>query len=125
MTWKALASNMVKMKLNFFGFHTYPTSPKAGAIAEPLMWVGTSSGYNHSTGQVHADAAYDTSWYLTEDFWAEGTRRMRGNVGGQRSLPTSSYCCGASQAFERDCYGSAAQADSCYTSTDTNPNHNP
>ena len=39
---------------------------------------------------------------------------MRGNVPGQVSRATSSYCCGASQVFERDCYGSEAQASICY-----------
>ena len=39
---------------------------------------------------------------------------MRGNVPGQVSRATSSYCCGASQVFERDCYGSEAQAAICY-----------
>lgn len=113
--WRALATNMAKMKMNFYGFHTYPIAPpgKSG-ITEPLVWIGTASGYNHSNGAILASGAYDTSWYQTEDFWATGTHTTRGNVPGQQSVATSSFCCGASLAFERDCYGSEAQADVCY-----------
>eukprot|EP00931_Biecheleriopsis_adriatica_P092982 TRINITY_DN66730_c0_g1_i1.p1 TRINITY_DN66730_c0_g1~~TRINITY_DN66730_c0_g1_i1.p1 ORF type:complete len:878 (-),score=119.34 TRINITY_DN66730_c0_g1_i1:50-2683(-) len=113
--WRSLATNMAKMKMNFFGFHTYPISGQG--ITEPLVWIGTEEEYNHSTGAVFTSGAYETSWYQTQDFWATGTRRIRGNVPGQRSVATSSFCCGASLAFERDCYGSAAQADICYPTT--------
>eukprot|EP00035_Acanthoeca_spectabilis_P001424 m.80027 g.80027 ORF g.80027 m.80027 type:complete len:983 (-) comp10865_c0_seq1:26-2974(-) len=116
--WKALATNMAKMKLNFYGFHTYPIKPTPGTNAEPLVWVGPTSGYN-STGHVSPDSAYDTSWYQTEDFWAAGTNHTRGNVPGQKSVATSTFCCGASQVFSRDCYGSEAQADICYPTTKT------
>lgn len=71
---------------------------------------------------VLPSAAYDTSWYQTLDFFATGTanttRTIRGNVPGTKSIPTSSYCCGADQLFSRDCYGSAAQAAICYPTTD-------
>lgn len=157
--WKALAANMAKMKLNFYGFHTsvpllicepfsttstpfigapilrlyldpystaharwsrrrYPIKPTPGTNAEPLVWVGPTSGYD-STGHVSPDSAYDTSWYQTEDFWATGTNHTRGNVPGQKSVATSTFCCGASQVFSRDCYGSEAQADICYPTTKT------
>eukprot|EP00040_Diaphanoeca_grandis_P010907 m.55890 g.55890 ORF g.55890 m.55890 type:complete len:686 (-) comp22151_c0_seq1:41-2098(-) len=115
--WAALSSQMAKMKFNFWGFHTYPTSPTPGSIAEPLVWIGNSSGYDHATGDVLEAGAYDTSWYLTTDFWSEGTQHVRGNVPGQKSVNTSSFCCGASLAYDRDCYGSQAQAGLCYPTT--------
>eukprot|EP01046_Picozoa_sp_COSAG06_P003404 COSAG06_NODE_133_length_22471_cov_57.507286_6_plen_222_part_00 len=43
--------------------------------------------------------------------------KIRGNVPGQKSVNTSAFCCGASLLFERDCYGSQAQAELCYPET--------
>jgi hypothetical protein len=114
--WRALATNMGKMKLNYWGFHTYPLGPSDTnpAIAEPLVWVGPTNGFNGTTGEVFPSAAYETSWYQTEDFFssslADPSTKIRGNVPGQQSVPTSAFCCGASLLFERDNYGSAAQA---------------
>ena len=124
--WKALSTNMVKMKFNFFGFHTYPTK---NPNVEPLVWVGaptTGGGPSYDThGNVTEAAAYQASWYIQEDFFdspapasrdapSPGAPKMRGNVPGQISRATSDYCCGASLVFERDCYGSEAQAEFCY-----------
>jgi hypothetical protein len=41
---------MAKLKLNFFGFHTYLLFSQG--IAEPAVWVGTTDGYNATTGEV-------------------------------------------------------------------------
>ena len=91
------------------GFHTYP-------LAEPLVFVGNVSDFNPG-GEVLPSAAYETAWYMTEDFWTPGSTRIRGNIRGQQSVATSSFCCGASQPYERDCYGSAAQASTCFPTT--------
>ena len=111
---KALATNMAKLKFNFFGFHTYPI----GSIPEPLVWIGTPDGYDKTDGSILPEAAYETSWYQTAEFYsstlAHPSTKMRGNVPGQRSTNTSSFCCGASLLFERDCYGSEAQAATCF-----------
>lgn len=74
------------------------------------MWVGTADGFDPATGNVSADGAYVSSWYQTMDF-------PRGNVPGSVTRATSDYCCGASQIFPRDCYGSDAQATECWPST--------
>ena len=117
--WRALATNMAKLKFNFFGFHTYPI----GRIPEPLVWIGTTEGYNKTDGTIFPSAAYETSWYQTADFYASTlanpSTTIRGNVPGQRSVNSSSFCCGASLLFERDCYGSEAQAEICYPETAT------
>ena len=64
--------------------------------------------------------------YITEDFWATNTgtngtpptpRPIRGNVPGQTSVPASTFSNGAALAFDRDCYGSQAQAGLCYPTT--------
>ena len=59
--WRQTATQMAKMKMNFWGFHTYPI---ASQIQEPLVWVGLATGYNHTTGAVMPSAAYESSWYL-------------------------------------------------------------
>ena len=63
--------------------------------------------------------AYQSSWYLTQNFDVAGTNATRGNVPGQVSTAASTFCCGAAQAFPRDCYGSDAQADICFPTTAT------
>ena len=115
--WKSLATNMAKMKLNFVGFHTYLLFSQG--IAEPAVWVGTKSGFNATSGAVHPSAAYETTWYSTEDCfkgtpWPGNTTQIRATVPGQSSVPTSAFCCGAAALFERSCYGSPAQAATCF-----------
>lgn len=105
--YKAIATQMVKMRLNRWGFHTYPFG---GAGPEPLVWVGAASGFDAASGNVSADGAYTSSWYLTENF-------PRGNLPGSVSRATSDYCCGAAAVFPRDCFGSDAQAAECWPST--------
>ena len=91
------------------------------------MWIGApgSANYNVTTGDVTEAGAYQTAWFTQQEYFnspTPGTRdrpergnpTMRGNVPGQVSRATSDYCCGASLAFERDCYGSEAQASFCY-----------
>ena len=113
--WKATASQLAKLRMNFWGFHTYPV----GAIVEPAVWVGTADGYDASSGDVLSKSgqAYESSWFLTQSFDVAGSNKTRGNVPGQVSTATSSFCCGAALVFDRDCYGSAAQAQSCFPRT--------
>jgi hypothetical protein len=109
--FKLVATQMTKMKLNKWGFHTYPFG---SAGPEPLAWIGTTAQFDASTGDIlpEGGGAYTSSWYLTQNF-------PRGNLPGSVSTPTSSYCCGASQIFSRDCYGSSAQSrpDQCWPIT--------
>ena len=107
--FKLLGTQMTKMKLNKWGFHTYPP-PAAGP--EPLAWVGTAAQYDAATGAVlpSGGGAYTSSWFLTQNF-------PRSNVPGTTSRATSDYCCGAALAFPRDCYGSEAQAEQCWPAT--------
>jgi hypothetical protein len=119
--WRSLATNMAKLKMNFFGYHTYPLGAGGeGGITEPLVWIGTQDGYN-ADGSIKDSAAYETSWYQTQDFYTSSlvhpSKQIRGNVPGQQSVATSKFCCGASQLFERDCYGSATQAATCFPNT--------
>jgi hypothetical protein len=107
--YKLTATQMSKMKMNKWGFHTYPFG---SAGPEPLAWVGTTSQFDPTTGNILPDAggAYTSSWYLTEDF-------PRGNLPGSVSRATSDYCCGADLTFSRDCYGNSAQEIQCWPNT--------
>lgn len=74
---------MAKMKFNFFGFHTYPLGAGGLAgIAEPLVWIGTADGYNHTTGDVYDNAAYETSWYQTLDFYDSSLQHPSNRIRG-------------------------------------------
>ena len=121
--FKALSTNMAKMKFNFFGFHTYPlflpnTSLVQNLNTEPMVWVGTAEGYDHVSGNVYPEAAYESSWYTTQDFWEPwhpGVKRH--NLKTYQSTATSTFCCGAAALFSDDCYGSTAQQGICYPAT--------
>ena len=59
---------------------TVKSGVNVGGITEPLVWIGTADGYN-ATGHVMSGSAYESSWYMTEDFFATGSRgTIRGNV---------------------------------------------
>jgi hypothetical protein len=69
--------------------------------------------------QVHPSAAYETTWYSTQDCfkggpWPGNASTVRATVPGQSSVAASAFCCGAAALFERDCYGSPAQASTCF-----------
>jgi hypothetical protein len=71
------ASNTVShsLRLLWLLLRSYPVGP----IVEPAVWVGTASGYDPATGAVQptAAAAYDSSWFLTENFDVAGTNNVR------------------------------------------------
>lgn len=111
--YKAVASNLVKLKMNFIGFHTYPwsnmtngTGPHGGqATNEPLVWVGTPDSLE-TDGSIKPTlpGAYQTSWANTG----------RGAWGMTPIESTAELPFGADQLFNRACYGSDVQpAESC------------
>ena len=117
--WRALATNMAKLKFNFFGFHTYPIgyilafdsgSPSCmDAIAlalrfclyplycsyrripEPLVWIGTPNGYNKTDGTIFDSAAYETSWYQTADFYASTLAHPSTTIRGNVYTPCHAW----------------------------------
>ena len=106
--YKQTATQLNKMKMNIQGYHTYPI----GGPTEPFVWVGTAAGYDSSSGSVYPWAAYESSWYLTQNF-------SRGNLPGSISRATSEYSSGSASIFPRDCYGSDAQSSTCFPFTPT------
>ena len=92
--YKAVFAQLVKMKMNFFGLHTYPERRDfngEGPKAEPLVWIGKEEDVL-ADGKVKA--AYPALHFNTAD-----------STWGYMPVPTSDFCCGASQLFEADLFG--------------------
>jgi len=93
--YKAVLSQLPKLKMNFFGLHTYPENPsrEKGATpnAEPTVWIGRGEDFGPD-GKI--TAAYPASYQNT----------ARGNW-GYESKRTGDFHFGASLLFERDDFG--------------------
>lgn len=86
--YKAVFGQLPKLKMNFFGMHTYP---EGGVGPEPLVWIGLSEDVNDD-GTVKA--AYKSRHFTT----VNGTW-------GYKAMKTSDYLFGAEQLFSRDDFG--------------------
>ena len=86
--YKAVFSQLTKLKMNFFGLHTYP---EGGVGPEPLTWIGLSEDINPD-GSVRS--AYHSRHFTT----LNGTW-------GYLPKKASEYYFGAGQLLERDDYG--------------------
>ncbi len=84
----AILSQLPKLRMNFFGLHTYP---EGGPNAEPTVWIGQKSDVGEN-GRVKS--SYPASYQNT----------LRGNW-GYAPKKTGDYALGASQLFERDDFG--------------------
>ncbi|MBP1659198.1 MAG: hypothetical protein H6P95_390, partial [Candidatus Aminicenantes bacterium] len=93
--YKAVLGQLPKLRMNFFGLHTYPenTNKAHGATpnAEPTVWIGREGDFRPD-GTVAA--SYPASYQNT----------ARGNW-GYESKKTSDFHFGASLLFERDDFG--------------------
>lgn len=91
--YEAIITQLPKMGMNFFGFHTYPASDNFGgwAKAEPMVWIGTKDQFN-ADGIVKA--AYPVLHSNTND-----------STWNYYPKKTSEFNLGASQIFETDNYG--------------------
>jgi hypothetical protein len=88
--YKAILGQLPKLRMNFFGLHTYP---QGGVGPEPVVWIGPP-GELGADGKVKA--SYPSRHFITDDVvrsW--GYRRMK----------TGDYNFGAAALFERDNYG--------------------
>ncbi|TSA31758.1 MAG: hypothetical protein D4R64_17370 [Porphyromonadaceae bacterium] len=86
--YKAYFSQMVKMKMNFFGLHTYP---EGGVGPEPLVWIGTNDQLNDN-GTVKS--AYQSRHFTT----TSGTWAYTAKL-------TKDYSHQLGRLFENDSYG--------------------
>lgn len=88
--YKAIVGQLPKMRMNFFGLHTYP---EGGVGPEPAVWIGQGDDLQ-SDGRVKA--SYPSRHFTT------------GNVTGAwgyRPMKTSDYTFGAAAIYARDDYG--------------------
>lgn len=86
--YKAILSQLPKLKMNFIGFHTYP---EGGVGPEPTVWIGLPEDLAKN-GNVNF--SYPARHFNT----ISGTW-------GYKPKPTSQYSYGASELFDRDNYG--------------------
>ena len=92
-TYQAILAQLPKLKMNFFGLHTYP---EKNPNAEPAVWIGTAEDAD-ADGRV--GFSYPSSWQNT----------LRSNPGshnwGYQPTPTGKFHLGASLLFDRDDFG--------------------
>ena len=98
--YKAVLAQLPKLRMNFFGLHTYPENPSrehgATPNAEPTVWIGREGDFRPD-GTV--TASYPASYQNT----------ARGNW-GYESKRTSDFHFGAALLFERDDFGNDVMA---------------
>jgi hypothetical protein len=88
--YKAYFAQMVKMKMNFFGLHTYP---EGGVGPEPLVWIGTKDQLNED-GTVKS--AYQSRHFTTTSGTWSYTAKLTGDYSHQLGT-----------LFENDRYGTS------------------
>ena len=86
--YKAILAQLPKLRMNFFGLHTYP---EGGVGPEPTVWIGLGDDVNaDGTVQFSSQSSYQNT--------------LRGNW-GYVAKKTSDFSFGSAQFFERDDYG--------------------
>ena len=86
--YKAILAQLPKLRMNFFGLHTYP---EGGVGPEPLTWIGVA-------GDVGPEGKVKSSYPSRHFTAANGTW-------GYQAMKTGDYRFGAAALFERDDYG--------------------
>ena len=87
--YKAIFAQLPKLKMNFFGLHTYPE----GSVGpEPLTWIGLPEDVNRD-GTVKT--AYHSHHFVT----------LNDGGFGYKWLKTSEYSFGTGQLYDRDDFG--------------------
>jgi len=94
--YKAVISQLPKLRMNFIGLHTYP---EGGPNAEPTVWIGPPDEVGEG-GKVKA--SYPSSYQNT----------LRGNW-GYKAKKTSEFTLGAAELFDRDAFAADVMGDSC------------
>ncbi len=86
--YKAVLAQLPKLRMNFFGLHTYP---EGGVGPEPTVWIGTANDVNpDGTVRFSSQSSYQNT--------------LRGNW-GYAAKKTSDFSFGSDQLFEQDGYG--------------------
>ena len=96
--YKAYAAQLVKMKMNFIGLHSYPWhKPWKHVPPEPGVWIGLPE---HVDGQGRVNFSYPASWANTAR-----PGPLSDNAWGHKPGKTSNFSAGAALLFERDDFG--------------------
>ena len=111
--YKAIITQLAKMRMNFIGIHSYPfreAAPLAAAssavadyfsaTSEPTVWHGLASGFD---AQGRVNSSCPTVYYNT----------LANRYGGYVARKTGDYCFGGSALFERDDWAPAVLAGHC------------
>jgi len=86
--YKAIIAQLPKLRMNFFGLHTYP---QGGVGPEPTVWIGLKEDVNpDGTVRFSSPSSYQNT--------------LRGNW-GYVARKTGDFSFGTAQLFERDDYG--------------------
>jgi hypothetical protein len=88
--YKAIIAQLPKLRMNFFGLHTYP---QGGVGPEPTVWIGLPGDFNED-GTVNF--SYPSRHFTTANVTG---------AWGYKSAKTSDYTFGAAQLYDRDDYG--------------------
>jgi hypothetical protein len=86
--YRAILAQLSKLRMNFFGLHTYP---QGGVGPEPAVWIGPPAEIGPA---ATVKASYPARHFTT----ANGTW-------GYRPTKTGAYLFGAAALFDRDDYG--------------------
>lgn len=86
--YKAVLAQLPKLRMNFFGLHTYP---EGGVGPEPLTWIGPAGDIGQK-GRVKAS-------YPSRHFTAAN------GTWGYQAMKTGDYTHGAAALYDRDDYG--------------------
>jgi len=88
--YKAVIAQLPKLRMNFFGLHTYP---QGGVGPEPTVWIGMPREFNQD-GTVKS--SYPSRHFTTANVTG---------AWGYKPAKTGDYAFGAADIFERDDYG--------------------
>jgi hypothetical protein len=94
--YKAILGQLPKMRMNFFGLHTYP---EGGVGPEPVVWIGLPEDVGPDG---RAKAAYPSRHFATCN---QPTFGQDVAAWGYAPTKTGDYAFGAATIFDRDDYG--------------------
>ena len=107
--WKSVITQLVKLRMNFIGLHTYP---KGSLGPEPTVWIGLPEDCNEDGTVKIGDK---TSWHNTQRY---------GPYGLYLPQKTSEFNFGGGMIFESDLHGPEINKGSDYPFPRTNDQAN-
>jgi hypothetical protein len=88
--YKAIIAQLPKLRMNFFGLHTYP---QGGVGPEPVVWIGLPGDFDEDGSATFSYPARHFTTANVTGAW------------GYRPTKTEDYTFGAVRLFDRDDYG--------------------